>query len=492
MAILGVQFVFSLVMFSFLQKLSPYFSFGQWLLCNKLVRFLYPTDEELKSLAGISTGVKGKVKRNDYKKMINNTKKDDSFTVPRNLPIQLDTVKVQAVDLLPLKYFTDFQWLMDFSLSSVIVYTLTEIYFAVASHKIEFNVSILWCLLTIGFCLRVLMSQTAMYFKAEEGGERILCITFGFFYLVLGMGVLVINDIVLEFGLEEGYNNFSGNAMEFLKHQGVESQGPLSFLTFKIVLAILCAFIGGILTFPGLRMAKLHLDSLKYAKESPFKQTILHMNFILPLFICLTWARPIARDVFCVRRYSGDPYLTDAAFDSIRLILVIFFFFVRLILLPIHLQSHLNMAHEKIEMMKKESGRINSLELQKTVARVFYYLCVVTLQYITPALLILFLTFLLKTLGDYSWSDVFGDKVKVLWSVRNVASGMSMTAPPANSTDSIANTAAQFSWAISNLRNVFTSVWYRGLLSFIMWWVCTSWFLSSVFGIMYYTQIEKV
>ena len=36
--------------------------------------------------------------------------------------------------------------------------------------------------------------------------------------------------------------------------------------------------------------------------------------------------------------------------------------------------------------------------------RVFYYLCVVTLQYTAPMILILYLTFLYKTLGGGSWA----------------------------------------------------------------------------------------
>ena len=44
------------------------------------------------------------------------------------------------------------------------------------------------------------------------------------------------------------------------------------------------------------------------------------------------------------------------------------------------------------------------MELQRKVVRVFYYLCVVTLQYIAPMILILYLSFLYKTLGGGSWS----------------------------------------------------------------------------------------
>ena len=44
------------------------------------------------------------------------------------------------------------------------------------------------------------------------------------------------------------------------------------------------------------------------------------------------------------------------------------------------------------------------MELQRKVVRVFYYLCVVTLQYVAPMILILYLSFLYKTLGGGSWS----------------------------------------------------------------------------------------
>jgi hypothetical protein len=97
---------------------------------------------------------------------------------------------------------------------------------------------------------------------------QVLLFTFGFFFLVMAMGVLVVGDSILEFGLEEGYRNFSQSAEAFLKKQGVESAGPVSFITFRVLLVIFCTFTGTLLTFPGLRLAKLHLDSLKYYKEN--------------------------------------------------------------------------------------------------------------------------------------------------------------------------------------------------------------------------------
>ena len=58
----------------------------------------------------------------------------------------------------------------------------------------------------------------------------------------------------------------------------------------------------------------------------------------------------------------------------------------------------------KVAELKQEAGKISNLDLQRKVVRVFYYLCVVTLQYTAPMILILYLSFLYKTLGGGSWS----------------------------------------------------------------------------------------
>jgi hypothetical protein len=41
------------------------------------------------------------------------------------------------------------------------------------------------------------------------------------------------------------------------------------------------------------------------------------------------------------------------------------------------------------------------------IASVFYYLCVVALQYICPLVMCLFLTLMYKTMGGYSWTALF-------------------------------------------------------------------------------------
>lgn len=481
MAVFGLQMIFSLVAFTFLQKLSRYYSFGRWILSNRLVRYLHPTNEELKTAAGIPLGVSASTRvkhRREHRRNNQEKIQAESFTVPRNIPITLETAKVEPNDLLPLHYFGEFQWLMDFSLCALFVYVSTEIYYGFFLRT-EPNISILWCLLVLGFCFRVLFMQTSVYFQTEDGGERILCITFGFFFLVAAMGVLVVSENNLEFGLEQGYNNFSNNAVEFLKQQGIASHGPISLLTFKIILAFVCAFLGAFVTFPGLRLGKMHVDALNYSQGQPVIQSLLYISFSYPIFILLLWVKPMARDLICGLHWrSPVQIMSEPAFETARFVVIGAFFLFRLALMKTYLQSHLNLAHERIEVMRKESGRISNIDLQKKVARVFYYLCFVAVQYFAPVLLIMFLTFMLKTLGDYSWENILGGgylmRSRVPTSKYNIS----------RNTDTI----AQVTWAIANIRGIFSAMWYRGLLSFLNWWIIAAWFTTSVFGTVYYTK----
>lgn len=49
-----------------------------------------------------------------------------------------------------------------------------------------------------------------MYFSAEEGGERSVCLTFAFLFLLLAMLVQVVREETLELGLEPGRCSQSG------------------------------------------------------------------------------------------------------------------------------------------------------------------------------------------------------------------------------------------------------------------------------------------
>lgn len=103
--------------------------------------------------------------------------------------------------------------------------------------------------------------------------------------------------------------------------------------------------------------------------------------------------------------------LTVQAFDSIRLVLVVLTVVLRLCLMPVYLQSYLNIAYDRLEEQKKEAGRITNIELKRKIYSIFGYLCVVTLQYVAPIIMCLYFALMYKTLGDYKWTDLYGNVV---------------------------------------------------------------------------------
>ncbi|XP_057397080.1 transmembrane protein 161B isoform X3 [Balaenoptera ricei] len=285
-----------------------------------------------------------------------------------------------------------------------------------------------------------------------------------------------------------GFTNFSDSAMQFLEKQGLESQGPVSKLTFKFFLAIFCSLIGAFLTFPGLRLAQMHLDALNLATEK-ITQTLLHINFLAPLFMVLLWVKPITKDYIMNPPLGKEsvPLMTEATFDTLRLWLIILLCALRLAMMRSHLQAYLNLAQKCVDQMKKEAGRISTVELQKMVARVFYYLCVIALQYVAPLVMLLHTTLLLKTLGNHSWG-IYPESISTL-PVDNSPPSNSVYSELPSADGKMKVTVTQITVALSSLKNIFTPLLFRGLLSFLTWWIAACLFSTSLFGLFYHQYL---
>lgn len=50
----------------------------------------------------------------------------------------------------------------------------------------------------------MLFSLAAAYWRGDDTGERSMCLTFGLFFFVVAMAVLVIDESLLDFGLDKG------------------------------------------------------------------------------------------------------------------------------------------------------------------------------------------------------------------------------------------------------------------------------------------------
>ncbi|XP_012577148.1 PREDICTED: transmembrane protein 161B isoform X4 [Condylura cristata] len=437
MGVIGIQLVVTMVMASVMQKIIPHYSLARWLLCNGSLRwYQHPTEEELRILAGKQH--KGKSKKD---RKYNGHIESKPLTIPKDIDLHLETKSVTEVDTLALHYFPEYQWLVDFTVAATVVYLVTEVYYNFMKPTQEMNISLVWCLLVLSFAIKVLFSLTTHYFKVEDGGERSVCVTFGFFFFVKAMAVLIVTENYLEFGLETGFTNFSDSAMQFLEKQGLESQ------------------------------------------------TLLHINFLAPLFMVLLWVKPITKDYIMNPPLGKEsiPLMTEATFDTLRLWLIILLCALRLAMMRNHLQAYLNLAQKCVDQMKKEAGRISTVELQKMVARVFYYLCVIALQYVAPLVMLLHTTLLLKTLGNHSWG-IYPEYSSTL-PVDNSLPSHSVYSELPSPDGKMKVTVTQITVALSSLKNIFTPLLFRGLLSFLTWWIAACLFSTSLFGLFYHQYL---
>ncbi|XP_059197834.1 transmembrane protein 161A [Centropristis striata] len=495
MALMGIQLVVSLLAASIMQRMAPHCSFARWLLCNgSLFRFKHPSEGELCALAGKQMP---KPTRRDRRQNGENK----PLTVPKDIDLHLEKAPVNTIDALVLRFFLEYQWLIDFAVYAMGVYLFTECYYNVVDASKELNLGAIWCVLTVLFSLKTLHTLMSHYFRSEEGGERSVCLAFGFLSLLVAMLVLVVREDYLEFGLESGFANLFDNLEVFARQQGYADWSiPVTKLTVKLGLAAVCAYIGALLAFPGLRLAQTHLDAVQMNSDRPLIQILLHMGFLSPVIVLVLWVKPMARD-FLANAPMGKTSVTivsSETFDSMRLWIVVVLCVLRLALTRYHLQAYLNLAQKWVEQMKKEAGRIAAIDIQRKVTRIFCYLTVITLQYLVPVLLILFSTLALKALGDFSWQSgaeqapgvtpalVMPTAAPVLpGGVDEDEEGME------DMEEDVQATVARLSEAFTALRSVLTPIFFRGFFAFLTWWVAACQVISSLFGIYFHQYLMQ-
>ena len=329
--------------------------------------------------------------------------------------------------------------------------------------------SVLWCLLVILFAFRTLVSLAKIYFQSDEtSAERSMCLVCGLIYLLIAMLILVVDEKWLEFELRDAYDSFKESVTNFSREISLESAGPTSELIFKLSLAAWAGIIGALLVFPGIRFAQMHRDLLSGESVGPLSKMLVHLNFIFPFLVLTMWMTPVAREYFTARVFSGmsGPILTPDQFETSRILTIISMCILRLWLLNKYLQAYMNVAQKKVTNLQKEAGRIRISEFRKTISNVFNYSCVVAVQYVTPAVLLLFSVLLLKTLGDYSWTGSIGTS-------------------PINKADS------NLPFSLQRLKQILTPALFRGIFNFTTWWLSASIFFNSIIGYAFYTYNEK-
>ena len=136
---------------SVMTKIAPYMSPARWLLINTgLIRYMHPSDEELKQIAIVPLQQK-KGKRHHEKN--GNAANDGTFHVPKQNNIQLETTKITLTDVVQLRFYAEFQWILDFAFFALIVYFSTEVKFIPISSFDLFDIDFDAFRFMLTFCL---------------------------------------------------------------------------------------------------------------------------------------------------------------------------------------------------------------------------------------------------------------------------------------------------------------------------------------------------
>jgi len=468
MALLGFQLCFTLIMASFLQKLTPIYSLGRWILCNgSLIFYREPSNEELLKLSGKQLEkAKGKRKNN------NQQQKQQTFKIPKNLEVSLSTDQIKPINSLVLRSYSEYEWIVNYALFVVLVYISTEVYYELWKPSKEFNLSLIWIALSVSFAMKNMFNIIKLYIKSG-GGEMYLSIVFGIVSFILSLGLLTVSEDYLDFGMSKW----------------IEVDGRQKVSGLKLVLAFVSALHGVIFAFPAFRMAQMYRDAVKYSEGNRFLNTLLHVNFIAPLLISSCWVKPLVRDFVLKPGKITNSSITSMEvisvdrFEVYRVAFAVAVCLLKFVLIRPHLQAYLNIAYDRTLKLRKEAGKITNVEYRTLVAQVYYYLGVVAIQYLCPLVVHLSLAFCLKTLGNYTWTALYDPEAsQYLCDVTNTTGDVIRSVgEEASLKEMIASAYDARKFAMSFPPNI-----CRSVIGYLVFYSNFNWFLATCVGLLHH------
>lgn len=465
----------------------------------------------------------------------------EEFNIPENATIELSMSPVMPYDLHFIKYSDEFQSFVDVSLISIIIYITTEIYMAFVQPKDEVNLSLVWCAMIVVYGISTLLSIARNYLQKSEG---VLLFIFAGISFILSLLIQLADTKFFDFQIKDAFRNISSNTLSLIQNSyqivesGIKEKIPknvmsnqnmysqLKFyssndLLFTCFIAFISAIIGALYFFPAFRLAKLHFLSLKYSQGSKLKRLIFYISFILPLLISICWIKlgkserttdqafqtaenstiqkfinlinPEKDNLNSSILYKIKMFVMNIFFaKNLKIYLILIFFLIRLALFRHYAQSYLNLAYEIAAGIRKQSTKVTNKKYMSSISSIYQYYGVVATQYIIPLYLLLFMGFLLKTLGNYTWC---GNMEYCNQFVEMVSSWSSFLKQNSTSSPSLFKRLESSHFNISQSHDAFNKIFtpyvLSSLIGYFTFWTSTIWFLISCFGLFYYHYFDN-